>query len=179
LKYYFSLIFVANFTGYLSSATVFWFAVFRTFKYFFLDIDECSIMHGVCGNGTCRNTPGNFKCDCFEGFESTAMMQVCMGECSLEFHCYSRADFAVQTSTSAPSRPACAEGARAKTRPAASSASAHRDMNWRPTNCHAKVNSNQNVEIFNLKANVFFVALQILMSVQEPVEFVPMEFVKI
>ena len=45
-----------------------------------LDIDECSIMSGVCGKGTCRNTPGNFICDCEEGYESTMMMQVCMGK---------------------------------------------------------------------------------------------------
>jgi len=44
------------------------------------DIDECNIMHGVCGDGTCRNTPGNFICDCKEGYESTMMMQVCMGK---------------------------------------------------------------------------------------------------
>lgn len=44
------------------------------------DIDECSIMHGVCGDGTCRNTPGNFICDCKEGYESTMLMQVCMGK---------------------------------------------------------------------------------------------------
>lgn len=47
---------------------------------FISDIDECNIMHGVCGNGTCRNTPGNFLCDCKEGYESTMMMQVCMGK---------------------------------------------------------------------------------------------------
>lgn len=44
------------------------------------DIDECGIMRGVCGNGTCQNTAGSFICDCDEGFESTMMMQVCMGE---------------------------------------------------------------------------------------------------
>lgn len=44
------------------------------------DINECGIMHGVCGNGTCQNTDGSFICDCDEGFESTMMMQVCMGE---------------------------------------------------------------------------------------------------
>lgn len=44
-----------------------------------LDIDECNIMRGVCGNGTCQNTNGSFTCDCEEGFESTMMMQICMG----------------------------------------------------------------------------------------------------
>ena len=37
-------------------------------------------MHGVCGNGTCLNQPGSFVCDCKEGFESSIMMQVCMGK---------------------------------------------------------------------------------------------------
>lgn len=45
-----------------------------------LDIDECNIMHGVCGNGTCKNAPGTFFCDCNEGFESAMMMQVCIGK---------------------------------------------------------------------------------------------------
>ncbi|KAF6210291.1 hypothetical protein GE061_013395 [Apolygus lucorum] len=43
-----------------------------------VDIDECSILHGVCGNGTCQNIPGSFECECKEGYESTAMMKVCM-----------------------------------------------------------------------------------------------------
>ena len=37
-------------------------------------------MRGVCGNGTCQNTAGSFVCDCDEGFESTMMMQICMGK---------------------------------------------------------------------------------------------------
>lgn len=45
-----------------------------------VDIDECSIMHGVCGDGVCRNTPGNFQCDCKEGYESSSIMQVCVGQ---------------------------------------------------------------------------------------------------
>lgn len=43
------------------------------------DINECEIVHGVCGNGTCRNTEGSFKCDCNEGYTSNDMMKVCMG----------------------------------------------------------------------------------------------------
>lgn len=46
----------------------------------FIDIDECNIMHGVCGDGTCKNVPGSFVCDCNEGFESAMMMQVCVGK---------------------------------------------------------------------------------------------------
>lgn len=44
------------------------------------DINECAIMRGVCGNGTCENIDGSFTCNCNEGFESTMMMQVCMGK---------------------------------------------------------------------------------------------------
>ena len=52
---------------------------------FHSDIDECNIMRGVCGNGTCQNTNGSFTCDCEEGYESTMMMQICMGK-FLFFH---------------------------------------------------------------------------------------------
>ena len=44
------------------------------------DIDECAIATNVCGNGTCENEPGTFRCDCFDGFESSMMMQMCMGK---------------------------------------------------------------------------------------------------
>lgn len=37
-------------------------------------------MHGVCGNGTCRNTPGNFQCDCNSGYRSSDIMKICMGK---------------------------------------------------------------------------------------------------
>ena len=43
-----------------------------------IDIDECSITHGVCGPGKCRNINGGFECDCNEGYEVAPMMQVCM-----------------------------------------------------------------------------------------------------
>lgn len=47
--------------------------------YIYLDIDECSIMHGVCGDGECQNIPGSFVCKCKEGYETSQLMQVCMG----------------------------------------------------------------------------------------------------
>ena len=44
-----------------------------------VNIDECSIMRGVCGNGTCVDTEGSFKCQCDAGFETRPpMTQVCM-----------------------------------------------------------------------------------------------------
>lgn len=44
------------------------------------DIDECGILSGVCGNGTCRNTPGHFECDCNPGYRSSEIMKICMGK---------------------------------------------------------------------------------------------------
>lgn len=49
------------------------------------DIDECSIMHGVCGDGECQNIPGSFVCKCKEGYETSQLMQVCMGTYILLF----------------------------------------------------------------------------------------------
>lgn len=47
------------------------------------DIDECGIMHGVCGDGECQNLPGTFTCKCKEGYETSQLMQVCMGNITL------------------------------------------------------------------------------------------------
>lgn len=44
------------------------------------DIDECRISPDLCGQGICVNTPGDFECECFEGYESGfMMMKNCMG----------------------------------------------------------------------------------------------------
>ncbi|KAG9337036.1 hypothetical protein JZ751_029895, partial [Albula glossodonta] len=43
-------------------------------KPFLKDIDECKISPDLCGQGTCVNTPGDFECKCFEGYESGFMM---------------------------------------------------------------------------------------------------------
>lgn len=46
-----------------------------------VDIDECRISPDLCGQGRCINTPGDFECECFEGYESGfMMMKNCMGE---------------------------------------------------------------------------------------------------
>ena len=41
-----------------------------------VNIDECAIMQigGVCGNGTCVDTQGSFRCDCHPGFETLPLM---------------------------------------------------------------------------------------------------------
>lgn len=55
---------------------------------FFSDIDECSITtNNVCGNGVCKNIPGDFICECNEGFRTMAPMQVCMGKYKLSSSC--------------------------------------------------------------------------------------------
>jgi len=36
-------------------------------------------MHGVCGDGECQNIPGSFVCKCKDGYETSQLMQVCMG----------------------------------------------------------------------------------------------------
>lgn len=49
----------------------------------FLDIDECNLTtDNVCGDGVCKNIPGDFICECNEGFRTMAPMQICMGKCS-------------------------------------------------------------------------------------------------
>jgi len=48
-----------------------------------LDIDECGIMHGVCGDGECQNVPGSFACKCKEGYETSRLTQVCTGNCTI------------------------------------------------------------------------------------------------
>uniref|UniRef100_A0A3Q3JSI8 Fibrillin 1 n=1 Tax=Monopterus albus TaxID=43700 RepID=A0A3Q3JSI8_MONAL len=43
-------------------------------NFFPVDIDECRISPDLCGPGRCINTPGDFECECFEGYESGFMM---------------------------------------------------------------------------------------------------------
>ena len=46
-----------------------------------LDINECELTPGLCGNGTCVNIGGGFRCNCREGFKNAPMMmEVCIGE---------------------------------------------------------------------------------------------------
>jgi len=44
------------------------------------DVDECLIIPGSCGNGTCLNVPGRYRCVCDRGFEDPMNMQMCMGQ---------------------------------------------------------------------------------------------------
>lgn len=67
---------------FLFEKNICYFLYFCGFFSFYLDINECAIAHGICANGTCRNTAGSFRCDCNEGYEDVMMMQMCMGESS-------------------------------------------------------------------------------------------------
>lgn len=52
------------------------------------DIDECRISPDLCGQGVCVNTPGDFECECFEGYESGfMMMKNCMGMLFIDRRC--------------------------------------------------------------------------------------------
>ena len=44
------------------------------------DVNECLIIPGACGNGSCENVPGAYRCRCHRGFEDPMNMQMCMGE---------------------------------------------------------------------------------------------------
>ena len=46
------------------------------------DIDECAVDNGGCEQD-CINTPGGFRCDCFEGFLLNEDNLTCYGEQSL------------------------------------------------------------------------------------------------
>lgn len=48
---------------------------------FFADIDEC-VNNTVCdSHGFCDNTPGSFRCLCYQGFQAPQDGQGCVGEC--------------------------------------------------------------------------------------------------
>ena len=32
------------------------------------ELDECSLMQGICQHGTCTNTLGSYRCDCHTGY---------------------------------------------------------------------------------------------------------------
>ena len=52
------------------------------FDDFCLDINECALTPDLCGNGTCVNIPGAFRCNCQDGFKNAPMMrEVCIGMC--------------------------------------------------------------------------------------------------
>ena len=37
-----------------------------------IDTDECTAIPNTCGNGTCINTFGSYRCRCFYGFQMSS-----------------------------------------------------------------------------------------------------------
>ncbi|XP_041465044.1 fibrillin-2-like [Lytechinus variegatus] len=52
------------------------------------DVDECSLIEGICANGICVNTPGSFRCDCRPGYRANVAMHICedIDECQEGMH---------------------------------------------------------------------------------------------
>ena len=46
----------------------------------FTDIDECRENPALCGEGTCANIEGSFKCMCPDGYVPMIGEQGCMGK---------------------------------------------------------------------------------------------------
>lgn len=51
---------------------------FYLFPYF-TDINECQISTGICGNGTCVNLEGHYRCVCHDGFRLHEQSGLCIG----------------------------------------------------------------------------------------------------
>ncbi len=49
----------------------------------FLDIDECKTIRGVCQNGRCINIQGSYRCDCFAGYNPSEDHKRCLGKHTL------------------------------------------------------------------------------------------------
>lgn len=51
------------------------------FKYMILliDVDECSLKPDICGTAVCKNTPGDFECECSEGYRFNPTSKACEG----------------------------------------------------------------------------------------------------
>ena len=41
------------------------------------DIDECASNPSLCGNGTCVNTVGSYRCHCNLGFQVGTVRNIC------------------------------------------------------------------------------------------------------
>ncbi|KAK1343793.1 hypothetical protein QTO34_014346, partial [Cnephaeus nilssonii] len=45
----------------------------------YLDVDECSVKPSICGTAVCKNTPGDFECECAEGYRYSPTSKSCEG----------------------------------------------------------------------------------------------------
>lgn len=46
---------------------------------FCIDIDECSIIPGICEGGVCSNTVGSYFCICTRGYVTSVDSSRCIG----------------------------------------------------------------------------------------------------
>lgn len=45
----------------------------------FIDVDECSLKPNMCGTAVCKNIPGDFECECPEGYRYNLKSKSCEG----------------------------------------------------------------------------------------------------
>lgn len=45
----------------------------------FVDVDECSLKPSVCGTAVCKNIPGDFECECPNGYRYDPSSKSCKG----------------------------------------------------------------------------------------------------
>lgn len=48
--------------------------------FYFLDVDECGAISGVCDGGECTNTAGSYVCTCPRGFMTSPDGSRCIGK---------------------------------------------------------------------------------------------------
>lgn len=45
----------------------------------FIDLDECALKPSVCGTAVCKNIPGDFECECPDGYRYDPSSKSCKG----------------------------------------------------------------------------------------------------
>ena len=46
----------------------------------FVDVDECVLKPSICGTAVCKNIPGDFECECAEGYKYNPVSKSCDGK---------------------------------------------------------------------------------------------------
>lgn len=45
----------------------------------FTDVDECTTQPSICGTAVCKNVPGDYECECAEGYSYNPSSKSCEG----------------------------------------------------------------------------------------------------